>query len=312
MKFYFAPLEGVSGYLLRNSQHIFFENADKYFTPFITTNQCGKLNTKEVSDILPENNEGLCIVPQILSNNADYFIKTSETIKSYGYDEINLNLGCPSGTVVSKNRGSGFLSVTDELDRFLDEIFSTSVTKISIKTRLGKDSPDEFYRIMDIYNKYPLEELIIHPRIRTDYYKNKPNLEMFSYAMKNSKCPVCYNGDLFTREDYVNFTEQFPEVDTVMVGRGVIANPALIGEMKLDEKLDMAKFKEYHDTIFRAYMDRKIGDKNVLFKMKELWSYMYKMFPDSAKCLKKVRKTQRAAEYESVVASIFANAYVSE
>ena len=169
MKYYLAPMEGITGYIYRNAYEKFFHNIDKYFTPFIVPNQSRSLKTKELRDILPENNQGMNIVPQILTNDSEGFIVTAKKLKQLGYNEVNLNLGCPAGTVVSKNRGSGFLALRDELDRFLEEIYKIEDMKISIKTRIGKDTPEEFYKLIEIYNKYPLEELIIHPRTREDF-----------------------------------------------------------------------------------------------------------------------------------------------
>ena len=171
MNFYFAPMEGLTGYIYRNAHNAFFNNIDKYFSPFIVANQSSSFKTRELNDILPENNQGLVLIPQLLTNNAKDFINTSNKIKQLGYNEINLNLGCPSGTVVSKNRGSGFLSKTEELNVFFEEIFSQATTKISVKTRIGKDQPEEFYNLIEIFNKYPIEELIIHPRTQKIFIK---------------------------------------------------------------------------------------------------------------------------------------------
>ena len=232
MRFYLAPMEGITGYIYRNAYEKFFHNIDKYFTPFIVPNKSRSLKTKELRDILPENNEGMNIVPQILTNDFEGFIVTARKLQQLGYNEVNLNLGCPAGTVVSKNRGSGFLALREELDKFLEEIYKIEDMKISIKTRIGKDTPEEFYKLIEIYNKYPLEELIIHPRTRQDFYGNKPNLEIFKDALSLSKSPVCYNGDIFIVEDYNKLVNSFPEVDKVMLGRGVLANPGLIGDIK--------------------------------------------------------------------------------
>ncbi len=218
MKYYLAPMEGITGYIYRNSYEKFFHNIDKYFTPFIIPNKSTNLKTKELRDILLENNKGMNIVPQILTNDSEGFIITARKLQQLGYNEINLNLGCPSGTVVSKNRGSGFLAKREELDIFLDEIFKINDMKISIKTRIGKDSPKEFYELIKIYNKYPIEELIIHPRTQKDFYGNKPNLEVFKDALSLSINPICYNGDIFTNSDYNRLIKAFPEIKTVMIG----------------------------------------------------------------------------------------------
>lgn len=209
MKYYLAPMEGITGYIYRNSYKKFFNNIDKYFTPFIVPNKSTSLKTKELRDISPKNNKGMNIVPQILTNDSEGFIITARKLQQLGYDEINLNLGCPAGTVVSKNRGSGFLAKREEIDIFLDEIFKIDDMKISIKTRIGKDSPEEFYELIKIYNKYPIEELIIHPRTQKDFYGNKPDLDIFKDALSLSRNPICYNGDIFTVSGYNKLIKTF-------------------------------------------------------------------------------------------------------
>ena len=305
MKFYLAPMEGITGYIYRNTYKKYFDNIDKYFTPFIVTNKGTSLKTKELRDILPENNKGINIVPQILTNNSEDFINTAKKLQQLGYNVVNLNLGCPAGTVVSKYRGSGFLAKREELDIFLDEIFKMDNMKISIKTRIGKDSPDEFYELIKIYNKYPLEELIIHPRTREDFYGNKPNLEVFKDALTLSTNPVCYNGDIFTSSDYDKLIKTFPDIDRVMVGRGLLANPALICEIKDNVYLDKKVLKDFHDEILEQYRELFNEDRNAIFRMKELWGYMIHMFSDNKKYAKKIRKAQKLDDYNYAVVSLF-------
>lgn len=305
MKYYLAPMEGITGHIYRNVYEKYFHNIDKYFTPFIVPNQSLSLKTKELRDLLPENNEGLNVVPQILTNDAEGFILTANKLKQLGYDEINLNLGCPAGTVVSKKRGSGFLAYPDELDKFLDEIYKISDMKISIKTRLGKERPEEFYNLIEIYNKYPLEELIIHPRTREDFYGNIPNLKMFKEALSLSKHPICYNGDIFTTENYNEIVKEFPEIDKVMLGRGVLANPGLIGEIRENNFISKEILKEFHDEIFENYTILLNEDKNAMYRMKELWGYMSHIFTDNKKYYKKIKKAQKAKDYREAVSRLF-------
>lgn len=305
MKYYFAPMEGITGYIYRNSYNKFFDNIDKYFTPFIVPNNSRSLKTKELRDILPENNEGINIIPQILTNDSEGFIFTAQKLKRLGYDEINLNLGCPSGTVVAKNRGSGFLAKRDELDKFLEEIFKIDDMKISIKTRIGKESPEEFYELIKIYNKYPMEELIIHPRTRSDFYGNKPNLEVFKDALNLSTNTICYNGDIFTKEDNDKLIETFPKVDKIMIGRGILANPGLMGDIKDGTFVDKKVLKDFHDEIFNNYRELFNEDRNAIFRMKELWGYMIHIFSDNKKYAKKIKKAQKLDAYNDAVSSLF-------
>jgi tRNA-dihydrouridine synthase len=222
-----------------------------------------------------------------------------------GYDEINLNLGCPSGTVVSKNKGAGFLSVPSELDKFLYEIFSWDGTKISIKTRIGIDKPEEFEDLLGIFNKYPIRELTIHPRVQKDFYKNKPNLDTFKYALSHSKIPLCYNGDVNTIKAYHEFTAQFPEVDSIMIGRGLLINPGLTKEIRSSVKLDKNLLREFHDKIYSDYRRVLSGDVNLLYKMKEIWTFMILVFSNHEKYAKKIKKSTRLQDYEDAVSGLF-------
>lgn len=305
MKYYLAPLEGITTYVYRNAYHKYFRKMDKYFTPFIVPHKDKRFNTRELKELSPEHNKDLVVVPQLLTNNAEDFLKTANDIAIMGYKEINLNLGCPSKTVVTKKKGSGFLAFPEELDRFLEEIFSKAGFKISIKTRIGKDSPDEFYRLLEIYNKYPIEELTIHPRIQTDYYNNTPNLDRFEVAYKESKNQLCYNGDIYSKETYDAFMTRFPNVESVMLGRGVIHNPGLVNWINNEKTLSNEVLRAFHDTILEEYIRISSGDRNVLFKMKELWFYMISLFDDAEKIAKKIKKTERLKEYETIINTLF-------
>jgi len=305
MRYYLAPLEGITTYVYRNAYHKYCCPMDKYFTPFIVPHKEKKFSTREKKELSPENNQGLFVVPQLLTNNADDFLKTAKDITALGYKELNLNLGCPSGTVVSKNKGAGFLAFPEELDQFLYQIFEKADYKISVKTRIGKENPDEFYRLLEIYNKYPLEELIVHPRVQTDYYKNTPNLEIFQMAVENSKNPLCYNGDIISPETYTAFHEKFSAVETIMIGRGIIANPGLVQEIEKGNKMGKSKLKSFHDEIYAEYQEISSGDRNVLFKMKELWFYMAALFPNQEKLMKKIKKSEKLKDYEKIIQCLF-------
>lgn len=320
MKFYLAPLEGITGYIYRNAQHDFFgAGIDKYFMPFLAPHTKRSFNAKEKNDILPEHNAGMYAVPQILTNSAADFLRIEKDLGAFGYRELNINLGCPSGTVVSKGRGAGFLASPEKLDQFLEEIFSKTEAKISLKTRIGMEEPEEFSRLLEIYNKYPLEELIVHPRVQKELYRGTPHYETFRYAMEHSKNPLCYNGDLVSVESYVNLLADWEKeqacdrakVTSVMVGRGVLKDPALIEKLAAyasgeaygtDAK---KKLPAFHDRLVADYGKEFSGDQNVLFKMKELWSYLIVRFPGKEKEAKAIRKAKRLEEYQAAVRRVF-------
>lgn len=305
MKYYLAPLEGITTYIYRNAYHKYFSPADKYFTPFLVPHMKKGFSQKEKNEVLPEHNKGMYLVPQIMSNDAQGFLATVEKLKAYGYREVNLNLGCPSKTVVSKGRGAGFLAKPEELARFLDEVYEKSDVEISVKTRIGLDNPEEFPAILEIYNQYPVKELIIHPRVQKDFYRNRPDLQVFGEALLKSHNPVCYNGDLFSVDDCEEIQKRFPEIKTMMLGRGVISDPGLLEELQTEKKVEKERLRAFHDKILEDYRAINFGDTNVLFKMKELWFYMGNLFPGREKLLKKLKKAVVVREYEKIVDEIF-------
>ena len=304
MQYYMAPMEGLTGYIYRNAYHKHYGGVDKYFTPFLTNK---KLSHKEINDIMPEHNEGMNVVPQILTNRVEDFLCIAREVEKYGYQTVNLNLGCPSGTVVAKNRGAGFLALPKELDAFLEEIFEKCPLGISIKTRIGRESPEEWERLLGIYEKYPLEELIIHPRVQKDFYRNHVNLESFRMAEERSCHTLCYNGDICSVENYKKIEEAFPKVRKIMIGRGLLKKPWLIREIIHSESdiYSKERLRAYHDDILSGYTSVMYGDKNTLFKMKELWVYLGESFTNSEKYLKKIRKCERIKDYEICVNALF-------
>lgn len=304
-EYYFAPLEGITGCLFRQVHHRHFPQMDRYFMPFLVPHEKRTFNGKELREMDPENNKGIWVIPQIMTNKAEDFISTARKLQNRGYEEVNLNLGCPSKTVVSKGRGSGFLAYPEQLDAFLDQIFQKLDMKISVKTRIGVEDEEEFGRLLEIYNRYPLSELIIHPRLQRDQYKFPIHMEIFDQAVKDSKNVLCYNGDLTMKEEVENFQKAFPGVERIMIGRGLLRNPGLVQEMKTGQVLSKEQLREYHDDIYQVYQDTQCGERNVLFRMKELWGFMIDLFEEPKKYGKKIRKAQRLWEYEKAVNRLF-------
>lgn len=307
MRLYLAPMEGITGHVFRKAFCECFGNVDKYFIPFIKPNQKGHLSSKERQDILPDNNGGMYAVPQILTNSVEDFVRTMRKLEKYGYREVNLNLGCPSKTVITKGRGSGFLAYPEALDRFLDAVFEQAGdTEISVKTRIGKDSPEEFLHLLKIYNQYPIKELIIHPRVQKDFYKNKPNLDIYRIACSESRNLLCYNGDIFSVTDYERFMGKFPDTDTIMLGRGLLMNPGLARSIRQGIPTDKQTLREFHDRLYEGYQEVLSGDKTILFKMKELWGFLAPAFSNYEKYAKRIKKAEKLKNYDAVVEALFA------
>ena len=306
VKYYMAPLESVTTWIYRQAHAKIYGRLDKYFIPFLEPHEKRDFKTRELQEILPEHNENIYAVPQILTNRSEGFIKLAKALKDWGYEEVNLNLGCPSKTVVTKGKGSGFLAKPEELERFLTEIFDalSGEVKISVKTRIGKEDPEEFPALLELFNKYPMEELIIHPRVQKDGYGNVPRLELYELAEKQSVNPLCYNGDLYTREQIRNFAERFPGTERLMLGRGFLRDPGLLYNEGKDPKDIFEKFLAFHDLVYEGYQERNMGDRIVLFKMKELWSYQVYQFSEPERLFKTFKKVQDCNEYEQMIRNL--------
>ena len=311
MNIYFAPLEGITGYVYRNAHADLFGGVEKYYAPFVSPTENICFRGKEIRDLLPENNSmKVNLVPQILTNKGKYFIKAAGQLIDLGYTkELNINLGCPSGTVVAKNKGSGFLRDLDGLQVFFEEIFSWRDNRengpdISVKTRIGVHDAEEFKEILEIYNCFPISELTVHGRTRVQMYKDRPDWQSFLYGVNNSKNPIVYNGDINTVKDYKNMHE-FCKVDDVMIGRGLIANPNLANEIRGRDSITREQIMEYHDRLYNDYGHIMKSEKHHLFKMKEFWNYVSQNFEQDHKCRKLVRKCQKICQYKSAVEEIF-------
>ena len=300
MKLYFAPLEGITTYIYRNTHERFFGGCDAYFTPFITPSDNEKIGRKGFRDILPENNTADIRV-QVLTKNSASFLKFEKKASEYGYRELNINLGCPSGTVVGKGRGAGFLKDTYALDKFLYEIFSHTEAKISVKTRAGYFSSDEIEELLPIYNKYPLSLLILHPRCREDFYKGIPSQNAFSYTYENAKSPLCYNGNILTAEDYADKITRYDALDSIMIGRGAVANPAIFREIRGGKPLTTEELITFTEALKENYSQILDSDVFTLHKLKEIWLYIMENFPDEKKILKTIRKTNNLGEFMNTI-----------
>lgn len=317
MKYYLAPMEGLTTYNFRRTWHKYYGGMDKYFTPFIANRH---MSSRERNDILPEHNQGMNTVPQILTNRADEFLELSAALADYGYQTVNLNLGCPSGTVTSRNRGAGFLGVPDELERFFDEIFSRCPLRISVKTRIGITQLNEWPRLLSIYRRYPLEELIIHPRLQREGYSGTPHTEAFADAQNRLEIPLCYNGDIVSAASLNRILDSLPGTDTVMIGRGILQNPGLLRHLQAaacpkdadgilplpkEEAPSLATLQAFHDELLEGYQKIMSGDTNTLYKMKDLWTFLISGFEGSEKYLKRIKKSGRITEYLAAVDALF-------
>lgn len=301
MNYYFAPMEGLTDSVYRRLHHQYFGGVNRYYMPFLSPTMHRTLSGKEDRELPLADSVPFTAIPQVLTKVSGDFLWATELCKDRGYKEVNLNLGCPSGTVVAKGKGSGMLSNLSELDRFLDAVFSASPLPISVKTRLGIAEPAEFPAILEIFNRYPIQELTIHPRVRKQFYQGDVCTEMFRYAMQESKNPLCYNGDLFSQRDCERLAAEFPQVNAVMLGRGLVADPGML----LPGGTDVGFLEQFHDALLEEYLILFGGSRNAMFRLKENWSFLLPRFADSEKLAKRLRKTTDLGEYRAIAAEIF-------
>ena len=300
-----APMEGVTGDLFRQAQAKHFDRADRYYTPFLSTTSSRVLAAREMRELDPGHNTGLNVIPQLMGNDPDDFIWMAGAIRDLGYTEVNLNLGCPSGTVTAKKKGAGLLAERELLERMLDGIFAQCPLPISIKTRLGRDSAEEFPALVELYNRYPVTELIVHARIMTQQYAGTPDLDAFGYALRHSRAPVCYNGDVFDAPAAERLRAGFPELERIMIGRGLAANPGLLTELTIGRTPTSEELRAFHDTLYVLTRARIPDKRAALFRMKEAWRYLGCAFEDPAKPMKAIRKATQPADYEAVIRALF-------
>lgn len=297
MQYYFAPLEGITDYIYRSLHHQFYTGVDKYFTPFMspTVHRC--LTPKEQKEIPPASNLDYVVVPQLLTKNPDDFIWMAQQCADRGYTEVNLNLGCPSGTVTAKGKGSGMLQDLDALDSFFDRIYANAPIAISVKTRIGFASTEEFPMLLDIFNKYPIKELTIHPRVRKAFYNGNVDTDTFRYACKYARMPLCYNGDILSLDQ----VSDLPAANAIMIGRGLIADPGMLS----GERFDIQKLEAFYDAMLDAYIAAFGSARNAMFRLKEHWHYLIERFDGAEKLGKQLRKTTDLNEYRTITKRIF-------
>lgn len=312
-------MEGITGRVYRQVHHRFFPGIDKYYTPFLSVTRDLKLKGRDKKELDPAENPDIFLVPQFLGNDPEAFRKGIQYAGKLGYSEININLGCPSKTVTAKKKGSGLLDEPELLTRLLDGVFEETEQnssdrssnpdrkmQISIKTRLGVSDPKEVFSLLEIYNRYPISELTIHPRVRDEGYQGRVHLDYFEECLRRSENPVCYNGDIRTVRDYEQIAEKFPEVHAVMIGRGLVGNPALVREIRGGDSLTAEELKLFHDSILESFMEAFQGDEYVSIRhMLELWSFMKENFPDSDRLIHKLYKTKRLSEYRAAADRVF-------
>lgn len=303
MNYYFAPLEGLTDSIYRRLHHKYFPGVDRYYTPFFSPTVHRNLTPREERELPPADSLNVQVIPQLLTKNPEDFLWMSKVCLDRGYSEVNLNLGCPSGTVVSKGKGSGMLADPEGLQRFLESVFKSAPLPVSVKTRIGLNNPEECPHLLDLFNQFPISELTVHPRVRKDFYDKPIRWDWFRYCLENSKNRICYNGDLCTLEALEAFHGQFPQVYSVMIGRGLIGDPGML----TPGGTTSSTLEAFYDALLEEYLIAFGGSRNAMFRLKENWRYLLCRFDDVEKLGKQLRKTTDLSEYKAITREIFRN-----
>ena len=308
MNYYVAPMEGLTDRVWRQAHQKWFGWAGapaKYYAPFLSPPENRVLIKKKMAELAPEANPGAPVVPQLLAKDGALAAWMVGQLRQLGYTEVNLNFGCPSGTVTAKGKGSGMLRDLDKLDAFLAALFAEAEGPLTVKTRLGVEKPEEFAAVLEVYNRYPIAELTIHPRVMRQQYRGIADREAFAKALPECRMPVCYNGDLTTVEQLRALEADFPTVHSLMVGRGIIADPALFRQALGGPAATKEELRGYLDDLYHGYTALFGSAGCAISRMKGHWFYLIHRFEGSERLEKQLRKLREPWEYETVVNQIF-------
>ncbi len=306
---YLAPLRGVTDVLFRDTFSKHFGGFDSSIAPFLNPQQNSSKKKHLLADLFPEDNKRLPVIPQLLNNRASEFIMLARQLEDLGYTQLNWNLGCPSPMVANKRRGSGLLPYPDDILALLDEVLPQIKATLSIKMRLGYRENSESAYLLPRLNDYPLNEIIVHPRLGKQMYKGQVDLEGFEESLELIEHPVVYNGDITSARKFAELQDRFPQVERWMIGRGVLMYPYLAEDIKGIGEQDPEKraltIRSFHDDMYRGYRAKLSGPGHVLGKMKQLWLYLYLSFPGKEKVLKKIKKARTLEQLDNAVAQMF-------
>lgn len=304
-------MEGLTGAPFRRVHAKFFGVADRYYLPFVTPTTEPRFTARQLSRELDRDlNRGLNVVPQLLTRRAEDFIWAAKALADLGYQEVNLNLGCPAGTVVAKGKGSGFLQYPDALREFLDRIFSANLPiAISVKTRIGYSHEDEFRVLVDIYNDFAdgMDSLTIHPRLRTDFYKGDLRVHVFNRFFAELKMSIGYNGDIITVDDISRVRHRYKPLKMIMVGRALMADPALFRKAAGGNPATLPEIASFYEALFDSYAQAFQSRKNALMRMKEYWFFQHNLFVGAERAVKQIYKAKTVEDYQAAVETIFEN-----
>jgi len=312
---YSSPLQGFTDFRFRNAFQQFFGGIDQFIAPYIRVNEKLEIKPASERDILPANNRSLNVIPQIITKDAGEFLFVAKFVQEHGYTELNWNLGCPYPMIAKRGMGSGLLRMPEKIDEVLTRVYAETDIKLSVKMRLGYESPREIFQVLPVLEKYPLANITIHPRIGKQLYKGEVDLKTFEECLTQTSHKIFYNGDITSVGVFREMKERFPAINNWMIGRGLIADPFLPAMIKADNpsfpENRYQVFNSFHDALFSSYEEALSGRKHLLIKMHSFWEFFIQSFPHSPKYLKKIKKAQSLSVYRETVKQIIDNEAVN-
>jgi len=304
-KIYLAPVRGCTDDVFRTLFARHFSGIDRAVAPFFAT-RGGSIKETHLRQLLPENNASMPVVPQIMTNSPDDFRRFAHLLHGLGYDSVNVNMGCPHRRITGRGLGAGLLACPERIAAVLDAAAAVPL-KISVKMRLGLDDPEDIFGILPVLNRYPLSEIIIHPRTAAQMYAGEPDRDVFRRCLSRSAHPVVYNGDICSLEGFNSLAALFPQAAGWMMGRGVLADPFLPGRIKgtAPHNDSVGRIRTFHDELFDRYGALLSGPTHIVDKMRELWVYLSRWFEEGPGLMRTLRKVRRAGEYRQAVNAFF-------
>ncbi|HAN00852.1 MAG TPA: dihydrouridine synthase [Marinilabiliales bacterium] len=304
-----APLQGYTESPFRNALHYYIGGIDRYYAPYIRFENDGSIKNKYLKDIHPSKNQGIPLIPQILVNQADNFLRLAKIIEDFGYTHVNWNLGCPYPMVAKRKLGSGLIPYPNEIQRILEEVRPKTSLKISIKIRAGYEHYQEVQAVLKACSSFPLDEVILHPRIGKQLYKGTANLDAFVQAQYVTHFNLAYNGDITDAKTFEEIQLTLPQTNHFMIGRGLLMNPFLASEIKsgssLSPELKREKLRDSHEYLMEHFSKTLSGEAHVLHKMVSYWEYFSQVFENEKKVFKSLKKSHQLGEFRIAVERIF-------
>lgn len=304
---HFAPLQGYTDAIYRQAHARIFGGIASYYTPFVRIEH-GDFRRKDVRELEAENNRGVVLTPQLIASTPETILHILSLFIEKGYQEVDINLGCPFPTLAKRHNGAGLLPYPDEVKALLGAALEAHPDiRFSVKMRLGWEDAAECMALLPLLNSLPLSHITMHPRLGKQQYKGEVDLEAFQRFYAECEKPLVYNGDLLTLDDIERIESRFPRLAGLMIGRGLLANPALAIEYQQGEPLSpqamMEKIRLLHADVFSQYGNLlEGGEQQLLTKMRTFWEYL---LPDGDRKAKKViHKTSKLSNYQAAVSNL--------